>query len=308
MAPRRAVLAAILAAIAASSAAGAAEEQRAAAAAVVSLSQASDQDCDECQKVTGALVQIGTFAACYAKCDELEPGRGRIVWCNILCNMIAGGACSRQGLNCKRGLCRATRRCSGPALLANLSQAVLPHEAEGVRQPAGALEATVLAQTVAETQGFERPPGVVALQGQDLASAQPLWENASAYVVPPDAGEEDTERCDSCQSLTRGLLSVGTFAGCYSKCSTKEPGGGRIVWCNVLCNLVIRVGCSKHGLNCERGLCRAAGRCVGPAPRWALIRQPNATEQPSEQPSEQPAEQPCAAALPAPPPAGPPDL
>ena len=67
--------------------------------------------------------------------------------------------------------------------------------------------------------------------------------------------------CEQCQQTIGNLLGVGSLAGCYKRCSDVAPGNGRVIGCNVLCNMVVQGGCSKYGLNCARGVCRAAGRC-----------------------------------------------
>jgi len=142
---------------------------------------------------------------------------------------VVHGGCSKYGLNCAQGLCRAAGRCSS--------------------------NPWALAAAVGNSTEFEDPA--------EDDSAEQVAAGSVALATSAWSGDQ----CASCQGLTKGLIGVGTLAACYSKCSA-QAGTGRIFWCNVLCNLVVHGGCSKYGLNCAQGLCRAAGRCSSNP--WAL--------------------------------------
>jgi len=158
----------------------------------------------------------------------------------VLCNLVVHGGCSKYGLNCAQGLCRAAGRCSSNPWSMSLAGGSLAN-VTSLDFAGGELEASA-----------------------QVGAAVP----AETLVALATGGWPDDGACTSCQGLTKGLIGVGTFAACYSKCSQQPSGNGRIFWCNVLCNLVVHGGCSKYGLNCAQGLCRAAGRCSSNP--WAL--------------------------------------
>ena len=67
--------------------------------------------CEQCQQTTGNLLGVGSLAGYYKRYSDVAPGNGRVIGCNVLCNKVVQGGCSKYGLNCARGICQAAGRC-----------------------------------------------------------------------------------------------------------------------------------------------------------------------------------------------------
>lgn len=198
----------------------------------------SSYACHTCEHMAGGLVLGGSLVGCAVRCNRYPFGEGKVL-CNLLCNALINGGCSKYGANCAHGVCRVLGKCHWRRLaIANGEN----HTTNG----------TVM-ETTMPMQAEVAPLATVA-------EAAVTSSNATDFALMTNALLDTSYQCHTCVHMVEGMLVGGVFVGCAVKCAPYPFGGGKVL-CNLICNALIHGGCSKYGANCKIGVCRALNKC-----------------------------------------------
>jgi len=185
--------------------------------------------CQQCETVVGTLVGVGSLTACHARCKlNSHP-----LLCNLACNAVVFGGCSKYAFNCPAGICRALRRC--------------PRRGLQLQQDDGALI------TKAAFGGMDEEDAIA--NDTSISNASESAEvNGSVVLLGSFHGHGS---CQTCEKVVGALVGVGSIASCHNRCKFSL----RPLLCNLACNTVVLGGCSKYAFNCPAGICRVLHRC-----------------------------------------------